>query len=104
MANDSFTYAPPNASSDLSDLLFGLPNQYTGGLYTNIWLMGLFAMVFIGGLKATGRADNAAIFASFATFITTFMLTILGFAGENQIIGVTVVFIGSMAVKYVGSR
>lgn len=101
---EDYIYEMPNGTTNVQDVLFNLPNQYTDGAYINIWLTGVFGCFFIGSLFLGNGAKESSLFAAFGTFITTFLLTIAGFAGGNQLIPATVILLITMVVNYMQSR
>lgn len=91
------------------DVFFTLPNQVTGGLYINIWLIGLYSVMTIGATQFGQRLRSASMYSSFATFIVTFLLVLLSrftsepIAGGNQLIPVTVLLMANILWNYVAA-
>ena len=100
---DDYFYELPGADVKLDDILFNLPQQYTDGLFINFWLFGLYGILFIGSLRFQLGARRASMFAGFGTFITTFLLTLGGWAGANQLLPATIALLLAMAWNYTAS-
>lgn len=98
--SDSFVYEIPNSTVTPKDVLFGLPNQYTGGAFINLWLIGVYGVLFTGALSFGQGGKKSSLFAGFGTFIITFLMTLAGIAGGNQLIPATIVFLASMVLNY----
>ena len=92
MASSDFIYKLPN-STDIGDVMLGTPMQYTGGQFINIFIIGFFAMLTIGAIQYQVRVKKALIYSSFSTFMVTFLFTLAGYAGGNQLIPTAVLFI-----------
>jgi len=109
MADDLY-YELPNATTNPAEILFALPNQYTGGLFINIWLAGLYGVLLIGATRFGQNIQAGSLFASFGTFIVTFLLVLLsGFistpiAGGNQLIPVTMLLAGNLLWNYMSGK
>lgn len=97
---DDFVYEVPNSTIGVEDVLFKLPNQYTDGAFINFWLTGVFGILFIGGLTYGQGGKKSSLFASFGTFIITFLMTLAGFAGGNQLIPATVILLATLVLNY----
>lgn len=100
---DDYVYEIPNSTLSIPDILYQLPMDYTGGLYINIWLFGLYGILFIGSLQFQMGVRKAGLFTSFGGFVVTFLLTLAGFAGTNQLIPATVVLIGAIFINHLQS-
>lgn len=91
------------------DVFFTLPNQLTGGLYINVFLFGVYGLFLIGGTLYQQRLRSASMYASFSTFLVTFLLVLLGrftsepIAGGTQLIPVTIVLMGNLLWNYLSS-
>jgi len=101
---ENFYFELPKGTLKVEDVLFNLPQQYTGGLYINIWLTGLFGILFMGGLTYGQGGIKSSLFAGFGTFIVTFILTLGGWAGGNQLIPAPVGFIAVTAYVIMEGR
>lgn len=99
--NESYVYEMPSGIIQIEDILFNLPNQYTGGAFINLWLITLWSIFFIGGLVFNQGPKRSSLYAGFGGFIVTFLMTLGGWAGGNQLIPATVFFIATLAVNYV---
>lgn len=88
------------------DVLFTLPNTLTGGLYINIWLIGLYSVMVIGATQFNQRLKTASMYSSFVTFLATFLLVLFSrftsepVAGGNQLIPATVFLMGNLIWNY----
>jgi len=105
MSNELY-YSLPNGTTNPAEVLFTLPNQYTGGMFINIWLAGLYGVLTIGATRYGQSIQAGSLFASFGTFITAFLLVLLsGFlgtpvAGGNQLIPAAVLLAGNLLWNY----
>ena len=105
MSNDLY-YSLPNGTTNPAEVIFTLPNQYTGGVFINLWLAGLYGVLTIGATRYGQSIQSSSLFASFGTFIVTFLLVLLsGFldspiAGGNQLIPVSVLLAVNMLWSY----
>ena len=105
MANDLY-YELPNGTTNPAEILFATPNEYTGGMFINMWLAGLYGVLLIGASRYGQPIQAASLFASFGTFIVTFLLVIMsGFtsvpiAGGNQLIPAAMVLAGNLLWNY----
>jgi len=97
---DNYFYQMPNSTINVEDALFNLPQQYTDGMFINFWLFGVFGILFIGSLRFQMGARHASMFAGFGTFIVTFLLTLGGWAGGNQLLPATIVLLLALAWNY----
>lgn len=88
------------------DVFFTLPNALTGGLYINIWLIGLYSVMVVGATQFNQRLRTASMYSSFVTFLVTFLLVLLGrftsepVAGGNQLIPATVFLMANILWNY----
>lgn len=110
MVNSSdFYYQIPNKTTNPADLLFTTPNQYTEGAFINIWLFGVYGVFFIGATLFSNDLAKNSLFASFVTFITTFLLVLLSgmtdiaVAGGNQLIPAIVILLANLLWNYMKS-
>lgn len=94
--SSSYFYEIPN-STDIGEVMLGTPMQYTGGQFINIILIGFFAMLTIGAVQYQIRVKKALVYSSFSTFILTFLFTMAGYAGGNQLVPAAVLFISITA-------
>lgn len=101
---EDFIYQLPGKDARVEDILFNLPQQFTDGAFINIWLFGFFGITFLTSLRFRVPAQNASLFASFGTFIITFLFTLAGFAGGNQLIPALLLVLVSLAWNYTSSR
>lgn len=99
--NDSYVYQMPSGTLQIEDVLFTLPNQYTGNAYINIWLIAMWSIFFIGGIAFNQGPKRSSLYAGFGGFIATFLLTLGGWAGGNQLIPATIFFLATLAINYV---
>jgi len=103
---DLYFEMPTENVTGPSDVLFTIPNQMTGDLYINIWLAGLYGVLTIGATRYQQSLPEASLYASFGTFITTFMLVILSsftgvaIAGGNQLIPAAVLLAANLLWNY----
>jgi len=107
MANEEMYFElPSNTTTGPADVLFTVPNQMTGNMFINMWLAGLYGVLLIGATRYNQPLEAASLFASFGTFIVTFMLVLLSsftetaIAGGNQLIPVTVLLVGNLLWNY----
>jgi len=106
MANDMYFELPSNTTTSPADVLFGLPNQMTGDLFINMWLAGVYGVLLIGATRYNQSLESSSLFASFGTFIVTFLLVLLSsfvdttIAGTNQLIPVTVLLMANLLWNY----
>jgi len=103
ITQDFIYQLPSNDTVGIQNVLFELPMQFTDGLYLNIWMFGLYGILFISGLQFRQGTRKAALFASFGGFITSFLLVLAGIAGANQLIPATVILIGVIFANYTES-
>lgn len=104
MANnltEGFMYELPSNTTRVGDVLFGTPMQYTGGLYINVFLIGFFSMLTIGSLNYNIKPAKSLVYSTFGTFGLTFLLSLAGYAGGNQLIPAAVAFIAVTAFNIV---
>jgi len=105
MSNDLY-YSLPNGTTNPAEVLFTLPNSYTGGMFINIWLAGLYGVLTIGATRYGQSVQAGSLFASFGTFIVAFLLVLLsGFtntviAGGNQLIPAAMLLAGNILWNY----
>lgn len=103
---DMYFELPTNTTTGPADALFTVPNQMTDHLFINMWLAGLYGVLLIGATRYNQPLEAASLFASFGTFVVTFMLVLLGsylktpIAGGNQLIPVTVLLMGNLLWNY----
>jgi len=90
----------PSANDTVTDVMFGNLNAMTGGMYINVWLAGFAGILFIGSLLYGQGGKKSSLYASFGTFMMTFLFTLLGITGGNQLIPVTVIMLGSFVINY----
>jgi len=93
-----FMYELPNNTTKIGDVLMGTPMQYTDGFFINIFLIGFFSMLTIGASAYQVGIDKAIVYSTYTTFLLTFLLSLAGYAGGNQLIPASVAFI--MATVY----
>jgi len=98
-----FWHEIPNSTS-IGETLMGTPMTYTGGQFINIFLIGFFTMLTIGAVQYQIQVKKAVVYSSFSTFIATFILSIAGYAGGNQLIPAAVVFIAVTAYNVMEGR
>lgn len=101
--SQDFFYKLPNGTVQVEDVMFNLPQQYTDNYFISFWLFGVYGVLFIGSLRFGVGARTASMFSGFGTFITTFLLTLGGWAGGAQLIPATVVLLLAMAWNYTSS-
>jgi len=107
---EDFFYEMPNGTLNPAEVMFTLPNQYTGNMFVSIWLAGLYGVLFIGSVGFTKRVKPSSLFASFGTFIVTFLLVLLSsftstpIAGGNQLIPAVILLIANILWNYMGSN
>jgi len=89
--NYTFWHRIPNTTS-IGETMVGAPMQYTGGSFINLFLIGFFMILTIGAVQYNATVKKAAVFSSFSTFIVTFLFSLAGYAGGNQLITAAVVF------------
>lgn len=102
----------PEGGSSIIELLFVYPNQYTDGMYMNFWLGGFFMVFLIGSMYRQVRPSlkESSLYASFGTFIVALMMTLAStyleaqIVGENQLIPVTILLIGTIVWNYFGNE
>lgn len=113
MENDDWMFNIPDMKDmGILDVVFGIPNEWTGGMFINMFLAGFFGTLYISSTYMQTRPDtrDAALYASTGTFTLTLIFTLVStytdatVAGENQLITVTVVLIGSIAWNYLSSE
>jgi hypothetical protein len=95
-SNYTYWHEIPNSTS-IGEVMMGAPMQYTGGQFINIFLIGFFALLTIGAVQYQKPVKKAVVYSSFSTFILTFLFTVAGYAGGNQMIPAAVVFITATA-------
>lgn len=101
MSKEDFIYELPGANMTVTDALFNKPMEYTGGgFYLNAWLMTFGGILFIGALQYGHDGKKSSLYATFAVFMITFILTLAEVAGGNQLIPALVALIASVAVNY----
>lgn len=101
MREDLYFELPTDVTNP-SQVLFSIPNQMTGGQFINIWITGLYGVLLIGATRYQQSLQAASLYASYGTFIITFLVVILGsylpvpVAGGNQLIPATVILVANM--------
>jgi len=103
MANTTFWHEIPN-STDIGEVMIGTPQAYTGEMFLDLFLTGFFAMLTIGAVQYRVQVKKAVVYSSFATFILTFLFTLAGYAGGNQLIPAAVGFIAVTAYTIMEGR
>lgn len=103
MANTTFWHEIPN-STDIGQVMIGTPQAYTGEMFLDLFLTGFFSMLTIGAVQYRVQVKKAVVYSSFATFILTFLFTLAGYAGGNQLITIAVVFIAVTAYNIMEGR
>lgn len=109
MSVEDWMFQLPTGEIGILDIMFGIPNMWTDGMYINMLVAGFFGVFFISSMYMQDRPDlqNASIYSSVGTFIITLGLVILStytdsqIAGENQLIPVAVVMIASILWAYI---
>lgn len=107
--SDHLYHSLPNGTTNPAEIIFSLPNQYTGGMFISFWLAGLYGVLLIGATRYSQSLQSGSLFASFGTFITTFLLVLLsGFlntpvAGGNQLIPAAVLLAVNMLWSYMSN-
>lgn len=87
----------------LIQAVFGIQNTWTGGMWTNIFLAGVFSIIFIGYLNYQKTPLQAFIGASSTLFGATMLLLGLNVAGETQVIYSTVTFAIAIVAYYMST-
>lgn len=106
MVSEDLYYQLPNGTTNPAEVMFTLPNQYTEGMFINIWLAGVYGVLTIGASRYGQSIQASSLFASFGTFIVAFLLVLLsGFmnvpvAGGNQLIPAAVLLAANMLWNY----
>jgi len=96
----------PNGTTNPAEVLFTLPNEYTGGIFINVWLMGVYGVLMIGASRYGQSIQASSLFASFGTFIVSFLLVVLSsflptpIAGGNQLIPAAVILAANLLWNY----
>lgn len=104
MANNSFIYKIPENTTKIGDLMMGTPQNYTDGMFLNLFLTGFFMILTIGAVQYKVQMKKAVIYSTFATFLLTFIISIAGYAGGNQLIPAAVAFIAVTAYTLMEGR
>lgn len=106
MAEEMYFELPSNTTTSPADVLFTVPNQMTEGMFINMWLAALYGVLLIGATRYNQSLEAGSLFASFGTFVVTFLLVLTGsfldtaIAGGNQLIPVTVLLMGNLLWNY----
>ena len=103
MANEDLYFdLPTENTTNPADILFSLPNQMTGDLFINMWLIALYGVLTISATRYQQPLDQASLFGSFGTFMVTFLLVLLSsftdtaIAGGNQLIPAAVLLAANL--------
>lgn len=105
MANDLY-FELPNGTTNPAEIIFATPNDMTGGMFINMWLAGLYGVLMIGASRYGQPIQASSLFASFGTFIVTFLLVVMSsftsvpIAGGNQLIPAAMLLAGNMLWNY----
>lgn len=108
MNREDWFFQLPGENVGILDIIFGLPNQWTGGQFINMLITGFYGTFFIAAMYMQDRPNiqDASVYASAGTFIMTFGMVLLSaytdatVAGENQLIPVAVIFLASLVWNY----
>jgi len=111
MANENWFFQMPQGEITILDVLFGIPNQWTDGMYINMLITGLYGTFFIASmqLQETSDLEKAGIYAGVGTFIMTLGFVLLStytnttVAGEKQLIPTAIVMIASIIWRYIST-
>ena len=113
MQNDDWMFQITDIEDlGLLQIFFGIPNEWTGDMFINMLLGGIFGTLFVSSMYMQTRAEtkDAAIYASTGTFTMTLLFTLLStytdatVAGENQLIISTIILIASIGWKYLSTK
>jgi len=105
MAKDLY-FELPNGTVNPAEIIFATPNDFTGGMFINMWLAGLYGVLLIGASRYGQPIQASSLFASFGTFIVTFLLVVMSsftnvpIAGGNQLIPAAVILAGNLLWNY----
>jgi len=97
MTNTSFIYKIPENTTNIGEVMMETPQAYTGGMFINLFLIGFFMLLTIGAVQYKVAMKKAVVYSTYATFLLTFLLSLAGFAGGNQLIPAAVAFIAVTA-------
>lgn len=97
MANQTFIYEIPENTTSIGEVMMGTPQAYTDGMFINLFLIGFFMMLTIGAVQYRVQMKKALVYSTFATFLLTFLFSLAGYAGGNQLIPAAVAFIAVTA-------
>lgn len=107
MSNEDLYFElPSNETTSPADVLFTVPGEMTGGMYINLWLAAVYGVLMIGATRYQQPIEKASLFASFGTFIVTFLLVALSsftstaIAGGNQLIAAAVILMANIVWNY----
>jgi len=111
MANENWFFQMPQGEITILDVLFGIPNQWTDGMYINMLITGFYGTFFIASMQMQERPDlkEASIYAGVGTFMVTLSFVLLStytnttVAGQNQLIPAALVMLASIIWKYVST-
>ncbi|MFB6192652.1 MAG: hypothetical protein ABEK00_00200 [Candidatus Nanohaloarchaea archaeon] len=101
--NFTYWHQLPNTTS-IGETLVGAPMQYTGNQFVNLFLIGFFAILTIGAVQYNFQVKKAVVYSSFSTFILSFLFSLAGYAGGNQLITAAVVFMAVTAYNVMEGR
>lgn len=101
--NYTFWHEIPNATN-VGEVMMGTPMAYTDGMFINFFLIGFFMMLTIGAVQYRAPVKKAVVYSSFSTFIVTFLFSLAGYAGGNQLITTAVVFMTITAYNVMEGR
>jgi len=96
----------PNGTANPAEVLFATPNQYTDGMFINMWLAGLYGVLMIGATRFGQSIQASSLFAAFGTFIVTFLLVVMSsftsipIAGGNQLIPAAMLLAANLLWNY----
>lgn len=87
-------------------VLFGMPNRFTGGAWINIFLMTLFAVPFIYMIANTRDFRLALLSGSSLSWLTSFGLFVVPQAGvtQNHLLITTVLLASAVVLNYFSQR
>lgn len=106
MTKELYFELPSNTTTGPADVLFTIPGEMTGGVFINLWIAAMYGVLMIGATRYDQSVRAASLFASFGTFIVTFILVALSsfvdtpIAGGNQLIIASVLLMANLVWNY----
>lgn len=104
MTNSSFIYKIPENTTSIGEVMMGTPMQYTDGAFITLFLIGFFMLLTIGAVQYQVAMKKAVVYSTYATFLLTFLFSMAGYAGGNQLIPAAVAFIAVTAYTIMEGR